>query len=207
MTLLPNIPRKEEEIEKYCEALLAVMRSDENKKQEFEPLLIQLEALLDRYRHEKELQIKAHSVYQEVTAAKLKQIEDMTGLMRICRKHVNKFSVGEKTKIIEKVSATDRNSIPPSDPRMLRFEILDRGKVLLEWRRPKKGMGGIIFVTEIQVRYPEEDKWNIFETTDGTTKSITISTSGKNQVMEFRIMVKNQAGYCTNGSNIVRVFV
>ena len=209
MKRLPNVPRKEEEIEMFSQILIDCTEdtTNENLSKNIETL----KQLLSSYKDLKHEQDKAYRRYQRITGDKDKVLDQLTKFLRDTRKLLQKLDEESSGKIAPLVNFRDRSKLLPGTPRNLEGEILDRGVIKLSWQRPKRKDGGIISHYEVLMKnesnFDAEDDFQIVATSEASILEVILKNQPSDEKLSFKVVSRNHLGVSKNSSNVISLIL
>lgn len=195
MSPLENVPRREEDIEEYCENMIKAINVVKQSFTESKKAVTDLDNLLEKYRETKEKQIDALNLYQKATTIKDQALEDLVRELRLQRKEADKLSLPDQDKWSNQFNLQENTQELPGAPRDISARRESPGSMVIEWRRPKRGSGGKVLFYEVVIKDPTATTgWQIVATTDAQTREAYVKDQEQGKELSFHVFAKNRNG-------------
>lgn len=195
MSPLENVPRREEDIEEYCENMIKAITVVKPSFTDAKAALNSLGDLLEKYRETKESQIDALNVYQKATSIKDQALEELVRELRQQRKEADKLSQEDQDAWSNQFNLLENTQELPGAPRDIMARREGPGAMVIEWRRPKRGSGGKVLFYEVVIQDPTATTgWQIVATTDAQTREAYVKDLDQGKELSFHVFAKNRNG-------------
>ncbi|MGF1573136.1 MAG: fibronectin type III domain-containing protein [Sumerlaeia bacterium] len=195
MSPLENVPRREEDIEEYCENMVKAIGVVKSSFGDYKTAVNTLGDLLEKYRDTKEKQIDALNAYQKATNIKDSALEDLVRELRQQRKEADKLNEEDQNKWSNQFNLQENTQELPGAPRDIIARREGPGAMIIEWRRPKRGSGGKVLFYEVVIQDASATTgWQIVATTDSQTREAYVKDQEQGKELSFHVFAKNRNG-------------